>query len=61
MGSVKNREVFSAGAENEVVNYLLQALNIYFGSDPKELRMLVYEVEEANNLHLPKNWISNKI
>lgn len=41
---VKDRQVFSAGVENETVNYFLQTSNIYFGLSPKILRKPAYEI-----------------
>lgn len=48
---MKNRKVFTAGSESELINYLLKTLNIYFALSPKEQRKLTYEVGEANKLN----------
>lgn len=48
---VMNRYVFSIGAENEFINYLVQSSNICFDLSPKELKKVyAYELREANKL-----------
>jgi hypothetical protein len=37
VGYIKNRQIFSVSAEGELVQYILQASDIYFGLSPKEV------------------------
>ncbi|KAJ4438731.1 hypothetical protein ANN_14680 [Periplaneta americana] len=57
---IKNRKVFTEFEETELLEYILQALNIYFGLSSKEVRMLAYQVDVANSKEMPKSWEEEK-
>ncbi|KAJ4436356.1 hypothetical protein ANN_18988 [Periplaneta americana] len=58
---IKNRQVFTQFEKAEVVEYILQVSDIYFGLSPKEVRMLAYQIAVANSKEMPKSWEQNKV
>lgn len=54
VGYMNNRQAFSTTAECHQEKYLLPVSNIYFGSSPKEIRMLTCEIRESNKLNMPQ-------
>lgn len=60
IGFKANRQVLPAPLETELVDYLLQASDIYYGLTPNEVRKLAYEISIVNNLPMPKTWTDKK-
>lgn len=56
VGYRKNRKVFSESLESELVKYIKEAADIYFGLTPKDVRKLAYQLAIKNQLQIPKNW-----
>lgn len=52
---MKYRQVISAVAENEFLNYLLRSSNIYIGLRLRKLRKLICEKGEAHRLIMSEN------
>ncbi|KAJ4425557.1 hypothetical protein ANN_27752 [Periplaneta americana] len=61
VGYIKNRQIFMQFEETELVEYILQASDIYFRLSPKEVRMLAYQVAVANSKEMLKSWEENKV
>lgn len=61
VGYIKNHLVFKPELENQLVEYILKASDIYFGLSPKEVRVLAYQFASANSLKIPENWKLQKI
>lgn len=60
IGFTANRQVLPAPIETELVTYLLQASDIYYGLTPNAVRKFAYEISAANNLKMPKTWTDKK-
>lgn len=61
VGYQKNRQVFNESQEKELVGYILQASDIYFGLSPKEVRKLAYQVALENGIKMPPSWAEKNI
>lgn len=61
IGYSSPRRVFNEAAEQELVDYILGASNIYFGLSPKEVRVLAYQVAVANSIKMLESWVDKKI
>jgi len=47
--------------EQQLVDYILHASDIYFDLSPKEVRTLVYNLAYCNSIQIPLSWIKNKM
>lgn len=61
VGYIKNHLVFEPKLEDQLVDYILKASDIYFGLSPKEVRVLAYQFASANSLRMPEKWKLQKI
>lgn len=57
----KSRQMFTDSEEQELVNYIIRASDIYFGLSPKEIRLLAYNLAKYNSMKMPESWIINDI
>ena len=55
-GYSKNNMVFSNNQEINLVDYLLEALVLYYGLCTEEIRSLAYEYADQLGLNMPKTW-----
>ena len=54
IGYKKTLQVFTDEKENELVEYIIGASEIYFWLSPKEIQKLAYELAEGNSLNMTK-------
>jgi len=50
---VKNKLIFTKFQEQQLVDYILHALDIYFGFSPKEVGTLAYNLAYCNLIQMP--------
>lgn len=60
VGYKRNKQIFSDEQEKQLEGYLLEASDIYFGLNPKEVRKMAYTLAVENNLQIPMSWETNK-
>lgn len=56
VGYSKSRQVFTQDEENLLEDYVKKAASLYYGLNPKEIRMLANEYAIKNNKTVPRNW-----
>jgi len=61
VGYAKNKQIFTNSQEQQLVDYILHASDIYFGLFPKEIRTLAYNLACYNSIQMPPSWIKNKM
>lgn len=61
VGYKKNHLIFQPQHENQLVEYILRAADIYLGLSPKEVRILAYQFAEANLVKMPDTWKQHKL
>lgn len=61
VGYTKIRQVFNDSQEEELVNYIQRASDIYFNLSPKEMKILAYNLASYNLIAVPTSWIKNKM
>lgn len=54
-------KMFWDEVKNELINYLLQAMEIYFDLNPKEQEKFAYKIGEENKQTCPKTGLPNLI
>ena len=52
----KHKILFTAAEEQELVNYLLDAVKMFFGLSPKETRKLAYQYAKSLRKIIPCSW-----
>ena len=60
VGYTKPRQVFSDEQEAELVKYIIESANIYFGLTPVEVRKFAYECTVSFKVDVPEAWNHNK-
>ena len=56
IGYTKQRQVFDNSQELELVKYIKQAANIYFGLSPRQIRHLAYNCAKSYGIKMPNSW-----
>lgn len=56
MGYKKHRQIFSPEEESELEKYLKKASDIYFGLNPREVRVLAYQYAQSLKKKIPPTW-----
>ncbi|XP_008182426.1 uncharacterized protein LOC100162778 [Acyrthosiphon pisum] len=60
VGYRPHSKVFNEIHEKQLVNYIKNSADIYFGLSSKEVRKLAFEYTVKQELKIPKNWTRNK-
>lgn len=60
VGYRPHSKVFNEIHEKQLVNYIKNSADMYFGLSPKEVRKLAFEYAVKLELKIPKNWTQNK-
>lgn len=61
VGYVKVRQTFTNSQEQELINYIRHASDIYIGLSTKEVKILAYNLAQYNSIKMPASWIKNKM
>ena len=60
IGYQRPRQVFDDTFERQLADYLLQASDIYYGLNPKDVRKLAYQLATKNKIEFPSSWENKK-
>ena len=60
VGYTKPRQIFTSVQEAELVNYIRESANIYFGLTPIEVRKFAYECAVTFKIKVPDSLLHNK-
>ena len=55
------RQVFTVDMEEQLVDYVKKAAQIYHGLTPKNIRELAFKLAQSNNLKMPPTWVNQQI